>query len=223
MTTSIILQIILIAIVLFMFFWQSYFSKKGENLATKEDIEDITKKVETIKNEIHSTVSRKNDFLNERKKVALSFFDNTCFFIDYSSKVIDILGNNSDNIALIQKQTEEVRSQGAKIVSSFLKLFIYFEENSLTASARNYYDSVVEIQQSVIGLLCNLEQNSLMCNLMLESFKLGQIQHKDELLQKVQEKKTLIENHVKNRQTLLDDTYKKRKSYIDELSKIIKD
>jgi hypothetical protein len=30
-------------------YFPSYFSKKGENLATKEDIEDITKKIEGIK------------------------------------------------------------------------------------------------------------------------------------------------------------------------------
>lgn len=38
----------------------SYFSKKGENLATKEDIDEITRKIESVKNEYaHSLESTK--------------------------------------------------------------------------------------------------------------------------------------------------------------------
>ena len=46
----------------------AYESEKGKNLATKEDIEDITKQIETVKSEISFEKQRKNDFVEERKR-----------------------------------------------------------------------------------------------------------------------------------------------------------
>ena len=45
----------------------SYESKKGENLATKEDIEELTQKIEIVKNEISFENQRKHEFINQRK------------------------------------------------------------------------------------------------------------------------------------------------------------
>jgi len=45
----------------------SYFSKKGNNAATKEDIEEITRQIETVKNEITFVSQRKKDVIVERK------------------------------------------------------------------------------------------------------------------------------------------------------------
>lgn len=44
----------------------SYESKKGENLATKEDIEELTRRIELVKNEISFENQRKHDFINQR-------------------------------------------------------------------------------------------------------------------------------------------------------------
>jgi hypothetical protein len=48
---NIILQVALLLLGLYLAFWKSYFTEKGKNLATKEDVGDITNKVERIKNE----------------------------------------------------------------------------------------------------------------------------------------------------------------------------
>ncbi|ELU4011434.1 hypothetical protein QPB16_004371 [Vibrio vulnificus] len=80
-TVKIILQITTLfgigSIFLFRKFLFSYSSEKGKNLATKEDIEDITRKVESTKNEYIadierlkvelSLVSRKHDILLDEK------------------------------------------------------------------------------------------------------------------------------------------------------------
>jgi hypothetical protein len=42
-------DIVIIGITLFLFFFISYFKEKGKNLATQEDIKDITKKIESVK------------------------------------------------------------------------------------------------------------------------------------------------------------------------------
>lgn len=46
----------------------AYEAEKGKNYATKEDIEGITKQIETVKNEISYTTQRKNDYIVERKR-----------------------------------------------------------------------------------------------------------------------------------------------------------
>jgi len=57
-TIEIIFEAILILIGLYLAFFKSYFSEKGKNLATKEDIGDITSKVEKIKNEFIKETER---------------------------------------------------------------------------------------------------------------------------------------------------------------------
>ncbi len=58
---EITLQILLILIGLYLAFFKSYFQEKGKNLATLEDIEEITSKVEAIK----------TDFIRETEKLKL--------------------------------------------------------------------------------------------------------------------------------------------------------
>ncbi len=58
---EILLEIFIIIIGLYMAFFKSYFQEKGKNLATLEDIEEITEKVESIK----------TDFVRETEKLKL--------------------------------------------------------------------------------------------------------------------------------------------------------
>ncbi|MDR1973433.1 MAG: hypothetical protein LBQ31_02040 [Bacteroidales bacterium] len=152
----------------------------------------------------------------------MTFFDNACYFIDYSSKVLDVLGNNADNLGFIQNQIEELRSQIAKVCSSFLKLFIYFEQSPFTETADKYYDSTVKIQHSAIKLLYGLEKNVREYNLLLDSFKMGQVNYQNELIKKKQARKDLMETHATERQAILYEIYNNRTAYVLELSKLLK-
>lgn len=49
---QIVFDIVLTIIGLYLAFGKSYFSEKGKNLATREDVGLITKEIETVKNEI---------------------------------------------------------------------------------------------------------------------------------------------------------------------------
>jgi len=220
---QIVFDIVLTIIGLYLAFGKSYFSEKGKNLATREDVGLITKEIETVKNEIIFSVQRKNELLKERNNVGLAFNDDASFFVDYSSKVADILANNQSDLLIIRKQIEDIRFQGAKIISSFLKIFIYFEESSFTISAQNYYDSTVKIQQLTISLLFQLEQFALKESIMLESFKNGQFHNKEELFAIAENRKERFQNHMAERKKLLDtEVYKLRGIFISELSDIIK-
>lgn len=64
---QLILEIIILIIGLYLVFFKSYFSEKGKNLATQQDIKNITIKVEEVKAEIQ------NHQLVEKQKRELKY------------------------------------------------------------------------------------------------------------------------------------------------------
>ncbi len=67
-------------------YFGSYLMKKGENLATHEDIKDITSTVETVKKQfieqteelkadLHVIAQTENDYLKEKRETYLIFLD----------------------------------------------------------------------------------------------------------------------------------------------------
>lgn len=78
-TTIIILQILIFAVLIFAYFFiknllPSYFSEKGKNLATKEDIEDITEKIKTVESKINIKESGEIDYNTLKRRIILDFF-----------------------------------------------------------------------------------------------------------------------------------------------------
>lgn len=217
------LDLVIISIGLYLVFWKGYLNEKGKNYATKEDIGEITKEIEIVKNEIIYTVQRKSEFIRESKDIALSFFDLATFYIDYSSKITDILVNNQSNLDIILKQIEDTRLQVAKVTSSFLKIFIYYDESSFTKSATDYYDAIVKIHELYRLVLLQLEQNAFKENSLMSLFNDGHLQVKDDLLSIKKASNELLMGHAQKLKKLLDDeVYTVRGLYIVELSKIIK-
>lgn len=214
---------VIIIIGLIIVFGKSYSSEKGKNLATKEDIGLITKEMESVKNDILFSVQRKNEFLKERKEIALSFQDNATYFIDYASKVVDGLVNNDNNPDFIYKQIENVNLQESKVLSSFLKIYVYYDKSSFRDSAKYYYDSTVKLQQLALSLLYQIVQIDQKKSIRLNSFLNGQMELKDELTAMIKSRKEQIENHIIERDSLLEnEVYKTRQAYIYELSEIVK-
>lgn len=66
----------------------SYESKKGENLATKEDIEELTRKIENVKNDISFESQRKHDFINQRTRRLLNILYQTEKLNEYQSTLL---------------------------------------------------------------------------------------------------------------------------------------
>jgi len=220
---QITLDILLVIIGLYLAFGKSYFKEKGKNLATKEDIGLITKEIETVKNNIIFSIQRKTEFFKEKKNVALDFNDNVSFFIDYSSKVFDVLANNYNHLDLILKQTEDVRLQGAKVLSSFYKIFVYFDEIPFKESAKKYYNEAVKIQTLTISILFQLEQMAQKDALLMKFVEEGKSQYQEELLELTRNRKELIINHMDERKNLLDnEVYHVRGLFITELSIVVK-
>ncbi len=82
----------------------AYEAEKGKNYATKEDIEGITKQIETAKNEISFTTQRKKDYIVERKHHLFNL-------LYYAEKI----SNGQNSLHLYARSTSEYKGLYALI------------------------------------------------------------------------------------------------------------
>jgi hypothetical protein len=220
---NLVLNIVIIAFSVYLVFFKSYLSEKGKNAATKEDIGNITKEIETVKSEVKYLNQIKFEISLEKKEVALDFYNQASFFIDYTTKIIDVLMNNQNDLKLISKQIEDIRFQMSKLFGSFLKLIIYFDKNSsFIKNASNYYDSANKIQQMSNLYLIQLENNAQQYALILDSLREGDFSKKDELMRNVNRSKELTNDFVFGRKDLIEnEVLPCRGAFIVELSELI--
>lgn len=123
-----ILDIILIGLVVFVAFFKSYFTEKGKNIATSEDIEELTEKVESVKQEF----VEKNMMLKAR----LDILSN----VSFSHK-------NDERIALIefhQKYTIWVSA----LTESLPHLLNNNDENEIKKKLYRYHILYEEVRMS---------------------------------------------------------------------------
>ena len=71
---NIVFQILILLILLFAYlflkkYWPAYFKEKGKNLATKEDISEITNKIESVKSIYERSILKFDYFHREQAKV----------------------------------------------------------------------------------------------------------------------------------------------------------
>lgn len=103
----------------------SYESEKGKNIATKEDIEEITQRLESVKNEISFAKQRENDFIIERYNHLQMFLKcmnkarnngNLLLFYLYDmgskDRLIALLQETNDNVSNADYELQMVRAYG---------------------------------------------------------------------------------------------------------------
>ena len=78
---QIILEIIILIVGFYIAFFKSYFTEKGKNLATKEDINEITSMVETVKNQIHFSTQSKLDLRVEERNALVNHYEKYNFWL----------------------------------------------------------------------------------------------------------------------------------------------
>ena len=137
---EIILEVILIILGLYLAFFKSYFSEKGKNLATVEDIEKITNIVEAVKRENNIQLeSMKTEMLLLSKTQMVVYDDERKAIIEFIESIINYYELNT-NIPYVddskggliylpnQIETIEVNFAKVQIARSKLSLFCFNEE-----------------------------------------------------------------------------------------------
>lgn len=123
----------------------SYMKKKGENLATKEDIGDITEKIEGVKNEyikeneklkavLQVSATQQNIIRDKSREVLLNFFEyNLELLAKYDAELENQI-YSSEKLDLVKYSTE-VYSLITNIEKEFHKILLYFKRDEIIMPA----------------------------------------------------------------------------------------
>ena len=204
---KIILDSIIIIIGLYFIFWKSYIAEKGKNLATKKDIEEITNKIETVKNEVSFRSQRKHEYINDRKKSAIDFLNSISVWLDFTLRPIGTIYNNPTNQELLGNLINDLKIQGGKTTTCYWTLFVYFDNTEFNKIVDELYNNCLDLHNLTNTMLISLERKAIESN------------HKKEIfdLIKDQQKKTEINEELKKLNVQINEIIK---MYNDEKEEV---
>ncbi|MBX2905313.1 MAG: hypothetical protein KF744_04695 [Taibaiella sp.] len=113
-TIQLILESLLILLGLYMAFVKSYVQEKGKNLATKQDIEGITQKVESVKTEFQVLSHSRTTINQEKRNSFLKYYDS---YFSWLNIVLDSTYGSID-----QFKNEEIEKHQSRLNSMYLDM-----------------------------------------------------------------------------------------------------
>lgn len=135
-----------------------YFREKGSNLATKQDIEEITGKIESVKIQYgiemeklksYIQIGVKNESMIQEKTndALIQFFEDSMFLHD-AKMTINIGDLPIDHGESLNEYWDYTGSLFIKIFSDYYKLLIYIEDNHpLIQAAQKIYNDVLKLHE----------------------------------------------------------------------------
>jgi|GEM_PF-4755624 len=192
-----LLDIIIILIGLYIVLFKSYFSEKGKNLATKEDISDITSKIETIKN----LSSKEQDWFIESKLSLINYYDSYILWTEYSIKRIDIVINNSFFPDKIRRTIDDLNIQHSKVISCIWRLTLYESDEKFINNIKEAYLMAAKLHSLTMDFLIDIETISLKLE-KLESLLKDGNSIKTSADKLIEEKSSIIDTFVGKRDKL---------------------
>lgn len=202
MIMNLIIEITIIAVGLILFFaiknlLPSYFNEKGKNIATKEDVEEITTKIETIKQEVSTLHFQKNELLEKRKLALLEFYDLYIEFAESTVKNISFIDTFIYQPQKINERTNAIIEKKGEVDKAFWKLLIYeLQDQKFIDQIKSIYLQQLDYYHLTIDFLWHIESNSLL---------ISQFQLTEELAEK---RKALRDEFVTQRNKLTLTTIK---------------
>ncbi|WP_148212879.1 hypothetical protein [Citrifermentans bemidjiense] len=134
----VVLAAIFVVLLLLRHYLPSYTKKKGENLATKEDVGDITDRIERVKalyssqlEEIKATISsirnEREEFNKSRRECLLNFYDQIVEF--YYEKIAVNFGDfPMDDGASMAGFQDEFNKLITAMLKSYQRIVVYFDQ-----------------------------------------------------------------------------------------------
>lgn len=103
---QLVLQTLILLLLFYVAFLKSYFQEKGKNLATREDVEEITSLVESVKSQLQFSLQAKLSFRAEAHQALVDYFSKYSAWLAAISDC-SFVGINKDSVPRLA----EIRSQ----------------------------------------------------------------------------------------------------------------
>ncbi len=126
----------------------SYFKKKWENLATQEDIENITKKIEETKSDINM-IYKNIEFVNDKENnILLNIFDDLTILFNELLIVNfwDIYWPKENYIDEMKKYEKDFYKNITAITINYHHALVYIKDKELLSNLSDIYDILLKIR-----------------------------------------------------------------------------
>ncbi|WP_440067378.1 hypothetical protein [Tenacibaculum discolor] len=166
---QITISILNLAFIFYIAFFKSYITEKGKNYATKEDIEEITKKIETVKNEVSFSNSQKSEWLDKNKVALLNYFDNYVHWTEHGINNISLIINNPFGSEKIRSLIDELYSIKTMSDKSYWQLCLFeYNDKEFTDKVRDIHLEAIKLHDIIFEFLIKMEQYAIYFELALK-------------------------------------------------------
>lgn len=134
---QIILESIMILLGFYLAFFKSYFEERGRIVATKKDIDEITKKIELVKSDVEILTHKKISLSSEKQNCLLEYYDKLNNWLNYITYLDLTDHSESPDVYFLQVQ-ERLNKLYHDYLSAETKVEIFFIRDQDLLSAKYF-------------------------------------------------------------------------------------
>jgi hypothetical protein len=126
---KLVLEALILLLLLYMAFLKSYFQEKGKNVATKEDVEEITSLVEAVKSQLQFSLQAKLSLRAEEHQALVDYFSKYSAWLSAitNCSTAGITKDNTSRLADIRSQLDMLH-QDFELAAGKMDLFVENED-----------------------------------------------------------------------------------------------
>ncbi len=165
--TQVILEVLIVVLGLYMAFFKSYFSEHGKQLALKEHIEELTKKVETVKAEINFFTQTKFDLGTNERNAILDYHSK---YFDWRNSVLALFPSviNKNNCDSWEQFIDEVRIKELFTQNADERLNLFDNSTKLIEIKKNTKIACMEIQHDAERVFSKVSREYMIYNIKMK-------------------------------------------------------
>ena len=128
-SVQLVLEAFILLLLLYMAFLKSYFQEKGKNVATKEDVEEITSLVEAVKSQLQFSLQAKLSLRAEEHQALVDYFSKYSAWLSAitNCSIGGITKDNTSRLAEIRSQLDMLH-QDFDLAAGKMELFVENED-----------------------------------------------------------------------------------------------
>lgn len=128
-SVQLVLEALILLLLLYMAFLKSYFQEKGKNVATKEDVEEITSLVEAVKSQLQFSLQAKLSLRAEEHQALVDYFSKYAVWLSAITNfsTVGITKDNPSRLSEIRSQLDMLH-QDFELAAGKMEMFVENED-----------------------------------------------------------------------------------------------
>ena len=151
-----ILETVIVLGLLYLVFFKSYFHEKGKNLATKEDIQDITSTVEKIKNDLHFSTQSKLAVATKEWDAIVDFYTKYMYWLNTIIETA-ISPIDKKNQEVMDKNSQRIDKAKIDCDMAWAKMGLYVDDKDLSSLWRDIAIGTIGFQRVPLEMMIKLK------------------------------------------------------------------